>query len=160
MACLTDCTRVEYILKLLKILSLIDSNKNIYNQSSNTSKKSKRKKEPKRCGYVGLKNIGCICYMNSILQQMYMVPPFRNAIISSDDKKEIKTGTSIFNSNFFDDNLLHQLQKMYTFLTFSEKQAYNPKDFCSAFKDLDGNPINILMQQDSQEFYNKLCDKI
>ena len=33
MACLTDCTRVEYILKLLKILSLIDSNKNIYNQS-------------------------------------------------------------------------------------------------------------------------------
>ena len=98
--------------------------------------------------------------MNSILQQMYMVQPFRNAIISSDDKKEVKSNTSIYNNHFFDDNLLHQLQKMYTFLTFSEKQAYNPKDFCSAFKDLDGQSINILMQQDSQEFYNNFCDKI
>jgi hypothetical protein len=65
-----------------------------------------------------------------------MVPPFRNAIISSDDKKEVKTMKSSFNNNFYDDNLLHQLQKMYTFLTFSEKQAYNPKDFCSSFKDM------------------------
>ena len=91
---------------------------------------------------------------------MFMVTPFRNAIISSDDKKEIKTNNSIYNNNFFDDNLLHQLQKMYTFLIFSDKQAYNPKDFCSAFKDLDGQSINIHMQQDSQEFYNTFCDKI
>ena len=158
-ACLTDCTNIDLILKLLKIFSSFDSNKYISTQNSNLTKK-KSKKEQKRCGYVGLKNIGCICYMNSILQQMYMVIPFRNAIISSDDKKDAKPSTSIYNNTFFDDNLLHQLQKMYTFLTFSEKQAYNPKNFCSAFKDLDGQPINIHLQQDSQEFYNNLCDKI
>ena len=160
MACLNDCTNIEYILKLLKIIISFDSKTSNYHQMSNITKKPKSKKESKKCGYVGLKNIGCICYMNSILQQMYMVTPFRNAIISSDDKKEIKTNTSIYNNRFFDDNLLHQLQKMYTFLTFSEKQAYNPKDFCSAFKDLDGQSINIHMQQDSQEFYNTFCDKI
>ena len=160
MACLTDCTHVDLILKLLHILSSFNSLKNSRINSSNNKNKSKSKKEPKKCGYVGLKNLGCICYMNSILQQMYMVPPFRYAIISSDDKKEIKTVKSSFNQNFYDDNLLHQLQKMYTFLTFSEKQAYNPKDFCSSFKDLDGQPINILLQQDSQEFFNNFCDKI
>ena len=160
MACLTDCTHVDLILKLLQILSSFNSLKNARINSSNNKTKSKSKKEPRKCGYVGLKNLGCICYMNSILQQMYMVPPFRYAIISSDDKKEIKTVKSSFNQNFYDDNLLHQLQKMYTFLTFSEKQAYNPKDFCSSFKDLDGQPINILLQQDSQEFFNTFCDKI
>ena len=49
---------------------------------------------------------------------------------------------------------------MYTFLTYSEKQAYNPKDFCASFKDFEGNPINPLLQQDSQEFFNSFCDKI
>ena len=160
MACLTDCTNIDLILKLLKILNSFNTNQKANRQNSSAQKKQKNKKEPKRCGYVGLKNIGCICYMNSILQQMYMVLPFRNAIMSADDKKEIKANTSIYNNNFFDDNLLHQLQKMYTFLTFSEKQAFNPKDFCSSFKDLDGQPINIHLQQDSQEFYNNLCDKI
>ena len=98
--------------------------------------------------------------MNSILQQMYMVPSFRYAIMSADDKKGKNYQISFFYNNTFDDNLLHQLQKMYTFLTYSEKQAYNPKDFCSSFKDFDGAPINPLLQQDSEEFYNNFCDKI
>jgi len=28
-------------------------------------------------GYVGLKNLACICYMNSLMQQLYMIPTFR-----------------------------------------------------------------------------------
>ena len=92
--------------------------------------------------------------MNSILQQMYMVPSFRYAIMSVDDKKDKNNQMSLFFNNHFDDNLLHQLQKMYIYLTYSEKQAFNPKDFCSSFKDFDGAPINPMIQQDSQEFYN------
>ncbi|KAG5183595.1 hypothetical protein JKP88DRAFT_316761 [Tribonema minus] len=34
-------------------------------------------------GYVGLKNQGCTCYMNSLLQQLFMVPAFREAICSA-----------------------------------------------------------------------------
>jgi ubiquitin carboxyl-terminal hydrolase 9/24 len=36
-------------------------------------------------GFVGLKNIGCICYMNSIMQQLFMIPTFRKAILEVED---------------------------------------------------------------------------
>jgi hypothetical protein len=35
-------------------------------------------------GYVGLKNLGCTCYMNSLLQQFFMMPDFRKGILSID----------------------------------------------------------------------------
>ncbi len=31
--------------------------------------------------FVGLKNQGATCYLNSLLQSVYMVPEFRNAIL-------------------------------------------------------------------------------
>eukprot|EP00487_Bulimina_marginata_P002362 TRINITY_DN15490_c0_g1_i1.p1 TRINITY_DN15490_c0_g1~~TRINITY_DN15490_c0_g1_i1.p1 ORF type:complete len:112 (-),score=4.11 TRINITY_DN15490_c0_g1_i1:107-442(-) len=34
-------------------------------------------------GFVGLKNLGSTCYMNSLLQQFYMMPHFRHALIES-----------------------------------------------------------------------------
>ena len=33
-------------------------------------------------GYVGIKNLGCICYMNSLNQQLFMIPGFRNDVLS------------------------------------------------------------------------------
>ena len=152
--CLTGSADPEIITKLLKFIN--SKKKKSFLLQNNI----KKQKCPRICDHVGLKNIGCICYVNSILQQMYMVPSFRYAIMSSDDLKAPNYQTSFFNNNRFDDNLLHQLQKTYTYLTYSEKQAYNPKDFCASFKDFDGAPINPMIQQDSQEFFNNLCDKI
>jgi ubiquitin carboxyl-terminal hydrolase 9/24 len=38
--------------------------------------------EKSATGYVGIKNLGCICYMNSFLQQMFMIPSFREAVFA------------------------------------------------------------------------------
>lgn len=45
-----------------------------------------QKNEKSSTGFVGLKNIGCICYMNSIMQQLFMIPSFRKAILEVQDK--------------------------------------------------------------------------
>ena len=110
-------------------------------------------------GYVGLKNLGCICYMNSMLQQFYMTPTFRYAVMMADDKKEPNL-VNKDNKYMIDDNVLHQLQKMFGFLELSDRQDYNPHEFCFAFKDFQGNPVNVSIQQDAQEFLNMIFDKL
>ena len=151
----------QYISELLTSIEKEQSQSNNQQQQETGSKyyylEMMHRSDSTKCrseGYVGLKNLGCICYMNSIMQQIYMVPTFRYAILQSDDHKPIETLSS------FDDNLLHQLQRMYTYLLLSQKEYYNPKMFCSALKDMDGNATNVLVQQDSQEFLNSFCDKI
>ena len=59
-----------------------------------------------------------------------------------------------------DDNLFHQLQKMFAFLDRSERRDYNPFDFCYSFKDHGGNPTNVNIQQDTKEFLDVFFDKI
>lgn len=35
-------------------------------------------------GFVGLKNAGATCYMNSVIQQLYMVPSIRSGILAAE----------------------------------------------------------------------------
>ena len=109
-------------------------------------------------GYVGIKNLGCICYMNAMLQQFFMTPTFRYAILAADDKKEQNLVKK--DKLTIDDNVLHQLQKMFGFLELSDRQDYNPQEFCFAFKDHAGQPVNVSVQQDTQEFLNMIFDKL
>ena len=104
--------------------------------------------------YIGLKNLSSICYMNSVIQQFFMIPLFRNSILSlsipkdlQDDKEET-------------DNLLFQLIRMFYYLNYSDKGFYNPKDFVFSFKDYDGNPTQINVQCDAQEFLSRFIEKI
>lgn len=49
---------------------------------------------------------------------------------------------------------------MFANLELTEKQEFNPDEFCFAFKDFDGQPINVTVQQDAQEFINLFFDKM
>ena len=62
--------------------------------------------------------------------------------------------------NIDDDNSLHQLQKLFTFLQISSRNAVNPKDFVYSFKDSDNLPTDINVQCDAQEFLSRFMDKI
>jgi len=49
---------------------------------------------------------------------------------------------------------------MFSFLELSDRKAYDPTDFCFAFKDFAGMPVNVTIQQDAQEFLNMIFDKL
>jgi len=99
-------------------------------------------------GYAGIRNLGCICYMISMLQQLFMTQSFRSLILMADDGQPeclAKKG-----AKEVDDNIFRQLQNMFANLELTERQDYNPDEFCFAWKDLDGMPVNVSVQQDAQ----------
>jgi uncharacterized UBP type Zn finger protein len=68
--------------------------------------------------FSGLRNHGCTCYLNSLLQQLYMIPAFRNAVLSLPTPAPPAAGTPT--AQLAGDeaarSLLYQLQHMFGYL--------------------------------------------
>jgi ubiquitin carboxyl-terminal hydrolase 34 len=112
-------------------------------------------------GYAGIVNIGNVCYANSILQQFFMIPQLRYSILGIDDHlpptnvAEPKDWTEAV-----DDNILHQLQRLFGALELTERQAYNPRQFYFSCKDYESKPLNTAIQADASEFLNLILDRL
>lgn len=92
-------------------------------------------------GYVGLKNVGCLCYMNALLQQFFMIPKFRKDVL------QIRFPSIDPSTDF-----ITQLQSLFAYLQESEAQDYDTTIFLKAMRDIEGNCINPMLQQDAGEF--------
>ncbi|XP_024517294.1 probable ubiquitin carboxyl-terminal hydrolase FAF-X [Selaginella moellendorffii] len=101
-------------------------------------------------GYVGLKNAGATCYMNSVFQQLYMQPDVRRTVLECKECDDMEKADSVF----------FQLQTMFGALLGSSLDHYTPQGFWDAYRDYDGMPINLREHQDAFEFFNRLYDAV
>lgn len=116
----------------------------------NISLESLSGQEKSDSGYVGLKNLGCTCYMNALFQQFYMLKEFREGILNGEISE--KTNSS--------ENIHYQFKLIMASLKYSQRKYYDPRAFCLAFKDPSGNPINVFEQMDAEEFLLNFLDKL
>ncbi len=65
-------------------------------------------------GFAGLKNLGNICYINSMLQQLYMNKNFRYLILRIND--HWAENPQLYKEKLYDDNILHQVQRIFAYL--------------------------------------------
>ena len=105
-------------------------------------------------GYVGLKNAGATCYMNAVFQQMFAVPRLRDAILAA------PVGPRRSSEGDVSDSVFHQLRATFAALALSRLDHFAPRGFWRAFKDYDGEPINVREHQDGLEFFGRLQDQV
>ena len=98
----------------------------------------------KKSPFVGIKNLGCTCYMNSLLQVFYNLIPFRESLLKCECKEEPK-------------NSLFQIKKLFFSLKYLQMNSYNPESFPNNFDD---EVLNVHQQMDVDEFYINILDKI
>ncbi|KAL4230397.1 Ubiquitin carboxyl-terminal hydrolase 38 [Mactra antiquata] len=103
-----------------------------------------RSYQPKaEMGKTGLHNLGNTCYMNSILQALYMCDSFRNGLLQHIPSIE--------------QNMVVKLQYVFAFLSLSQRPAYAPVNFLAASRP----PWFVAgFQQDCSEFLKYLLDQL
>ena len=108
---------------------------------------------------IGLRNFGSTCYLNSLTQQLFMMPSFRKDLFNNfimlkkpDDinEKESTRYSVIYNLQLTFENLKH-----------GSMSPYPPKRFIKSFVSaFNGEPIQFGIQQDSDEFLSILCENL
>lgn len=96
--------------------------------------------------------------MNSMIQQLYMNKTFRYLLLRINDKKQ-PVWTIDSKERKVDDNFLHQIQRIFGYLQKTTRVDFIPTAFCVAYKPF-GESVNIMIQQDVQEFVSMFFDRL
>ena len=94
--------------------------------------------------FIGLKNLGCTCYMNSLMQTFYNIVPLRESILRFKISQTKK-------------NCLYELQKLFFNLKFCKEKYYTPSTFVENY---DNDKLNTHQQMDIDEFFSNLVDRL
>ena len=95
--------------------------------------------------FIGLKNMSSTCYMNSILQQFFMIPMLRETILTIGEEEK---------NNLNQNTILYQLQLLFASLKTYDFKYYDPKHFVLVSK------LSFYEQMDADEYYCQLIDKL
>ena len=104
----------------------------------------------RRGAFVGLQNAGATCYMNSVLQQLFLTPNISDQILTVD---------SMDPGERDEEGVFYQLQNVFGHLQESRLKFYVPEKFWSSYRHF-GQQINPREQQDAFEFFNQLVDQV
>ncbi|CAI6334505.1 unnamed protein product [Periconia digitata] len=99
-------------------------------------------------GYLGLNNPRAICYMNSLLAQLFMNVNFRKFMLRLDVAEPAAS-----------QRLLHDTQTLFSTMQNSYRKWADPQEFAACVRVPDGGSIDINIQMDADEFYNLLFDQ-
>ncbi|KAH7462709.1 Ubiquitin carboxyl-terminal hydrolase 48 [Phytophthora ramorum] len=86
----------------------------------------------------GLRNLGATCYLNSMLQCLFVNLPFRRAVYEWEPKKQLVDKEQALQ--------MRALQKLFAQMQLGNESYYDPTEFASTLS------LNNVMQQDAQEF--------
>ncbi len=99
--------------------------------------------------HLGLKNAGATAYMNVVLQQLYMLPAVRKAILNASDASDDTP----------QDSLLHSLQVLFAQLRYGSMQYVVPEGVWKSYRH-QGQPINLREPSDAFECWKQIVDQL
>ena len=117
---------------------------------------------PSHCGYVGLENLGCTCYLNAMVQQLFSIKDLRYSLLAvqlkdssiSDAKHESAAGSSPegevsegAQSTASDARVFLEFQRIFAYLSLSNRPFFKPDQFCSSFSFSDANDAFDVFEQ-------------
>lgn len=120
-------------------------------------------------GYVGLKNQGATCYLNSLIQVLYLTPEFRKMIyrfprpyekllsIKLDHKENSTNSVNTEEEVNPKKDIIFQMQLLFAKMQFANVSCVSTAGLTTSFG---WDNSDIFVQHDVQELNRVLCDKL